>query len=145
VNQRTKAGWIPGVLILIVSMVLYGAFMRAGLEPLTFFPEWHHPLQFHVWWLLTLPVLGASAAYWSQRAGGSRRTRISAATLPVVSLMGFALLAFVADLIVDVGGGRHSVWHTLCGLGYFLLCWILAPGTAFLVGALPFLRHHLSG
>jgi hypothetical protein len=139
-NNRTKCIWLPGLVMLTVSMGMLRALISAGFRPLTFFPNWHHPLQFYTPWLLALPILGALGASWSQRGGGGRKARVLAATFPAIALAGFGLVALAADLVVDVWGGRHSVWHTLCGLGSFLLCWVLAPGLALLAGATPFLK-----
>ena len=140
-NQRTRRIWLPGFVTLTVSMGLLRVLIGAGLQPLTFFPQWHHPLQFYTSWLIALPIFGALSAAWSQRAGGDAKARLLAAVFPVVSLTCFGLLALAADLIVDVASGRHSIWHTLCGFGSFLLCWVVVPGTALLVGATPFLKR----
>lgn len=141
VNTRVRTLWLPGLVLFLASMGLLGLLIWAGVRPLTFFLNWHHPLQFYVPWLVVLPVLGAVGAYWSRRAGGGTRTRLLASVFPVLPLAGMAVVGLLADLIVDVGGGRHSVWHTLCGAGYLVVCWLLVPGAALLLGALPFLER----
>lgn len=139
-NQRSKTVWLPGLVILTGSMVLLRFLINAGVQPLTFFTEWHHPLQFYIPWLLTLPLFGAVGAYWSRRHGGRTKARLLAGMLPALCMLGFGFVALVAGLIVDVGGGRHSIWHLLCGFGWYLLCWTLAPGLGLMLGTLPLLR-----
>jgi len=139
-SERVKTLWLPGLATFFVSMSGVAILLWAGVRPLTFFPHWHHPWQFFLPWLASLPLLGALGAYWSGRAGGKGTTPILAAVFPVIAMSGFGIVALVADLIGDVGGGRHSVWHSLCGFGYFVVCWLLAPGTALLLGAFPVAR-----
>jgi len=141
VNNRVSALWLPGLVVLSVSMGLLMVLIRAGLRPLTFCLDWHHPLQFYVPWLLTLPLFGALGAYWSLRAGGGTRRRLLAGVFPVVAMAASFVVLLPIEIIGDVVvGGRHFIWHSFCGFGSFMVSWVLFPGAALLLGALPFLK-----
>jgi hypothetical protein len=63
---------------------------------------------------------------------------VLAALFPAVAELGLIAFGTVGDLIVDVGGGYHSIWHTFSGTGSFSISRVLVPGFALSVGALPF-------
>jgi hypothetical protein len=139
-NQRSRIIWLPGLVMLTASSGLLSILIRSGVEPFTFFLTWHHPLQFYIPWLITLPFLGALGAYAAQRLGGAKRERFLVGIFPAACILAMIIFGFLAELVVDVGSGRHSIWHALCGFGVFVLCWALVPGMALLLGTLPFLR-----
>jgi hypothetical protein len=139
-DKRLRAFWLPGLLMGVLSMSLLLVCVRLGVAPLTFFPHWHHPWQFYLPWLAMLPFLGALRAYWSRRAGGRTPMQLAAGLFPAMALTALGIIGLVIDIIVDVGTGRHTIWHSLCGLGYFPVCWNLAPGAALLLGTWLFLE-----
>jgi hypothetical protein len=63
---------------------------------------------------------------------------IMAATMPALAELAMIAFGTVVDIIGDVGGGRHSIWHTFCGTGSFSTSRVLTPGVALLLGAAPF-------
>jgi hypothetical protein len=82
-------------------------------------------------------VVGAIAAYWSRRAGGTVRYQILAALAPAIALLGLFLLILPFAMIVV-----HHVSHTM-RIGSFLgltVTWVILPALPLLLGAAPFLR-----
>ena len=140
-TDRIRAVWLPGLAAVLVAEGSLYLLQQAGVRPLTFFLDWHHPLQFYVSWLLLLPLVGAVAALWSRRAGGTSRQRVLAAAMPALAELGLIIFGTVVDIIGDVGGGRHSIWHTFCGTGSFSVSRMLVPGLALLLGAAPFVSR----
>jgi hypothetical protein len=132
---------LPGLAAVFVAEVSLYLLMRAGIEPWTIMLDWNHPLQFYIPWLLALPVLGAGAALWSRRQGGTPRELVLAAIFPAIAELGLIAFGTVSDLIVDVGGGYHSIWGTFSGTGSFSISRVLVPGFALFVGALPVVRR----
>jgi hypothetical protein len=139
-NKRLRAFWLPGLLMGVLSMGLLLVCLRLGFQPLTFFLHWHHPWQFYLPWLAMLPLLGALGAYLSRRLGGGTSMQWAAGLFPAIALTALGIVFLVIDIIVDVGTGHHTIWHSLCGFGYFVVCWNLAPGAALLLGTWLFLE-----
>jgi hypothetical protein len=134
-NRRVKAFWIPGLVILILSL---------GLWPVL---RWAFPmgLQFEISlrrlfalvyprWLLSLAALGALCAYWSRSAGGRVGERLVAALFPV--FVQFVILS--ARLVVTLPRTAPRHWADLFS---GLLTWVLVPALAAVMGSLPFLRR----
>jgi hypothetical protein len=98
-QQRLQQLWIPGFLILILSM-----FFLAVLQRLEFQPPilWNGPKPFFLYvpWLLSLPLLGALGAYLSCRAGGSRGAMLFVSVFPVLALTAAFLLMFPIGSVI---------------------------------------------
>lgn len=132
-NRRTKTFWIPGLASLLTASLLMTLMQWIGIRPHLF---WLGPgaMTLYLPWLAALPICGALSAYLSQRAGGDMRTRLAAASFPVLWL----LLLAVPMLPVEFAHQDFSPW----ALVYFVLGminWVAIPGCALLLGALPFL------
>jgi hypothetical protein len=139
VNERTKYLWLPGMVMLFLSSVLLMYITRHGPLPVFVWIDPRVPLLLYVPWLVTLPVFGALGAYWSRRAGGRIRARIAAGVFPVLMLAG----AFFMILPIAILFDRHIPFSMfVTSFGLLLLGWVLIPGAALLLGALPFLRNH---
>lgn len=137
-SNRVRTVWLPGLAAVIVAEGSLYVLQHSGLRPMTLFLDWHHPLQFYLPWLLGLPLVGAIVAGWSRREGGTPRQMIMAATMPALAEIALIVFGTVVDIIGDVGGGHHSIWHTFCGTGSFSVSRVLAPGVALVLGAAPF-------
>lgn len=148
-NQRTKCFWLPGLLGLIQATMFLFA-MDTIYDPSRFFREitlrpqqllqFNAPSQrmFYLVWLLVQVAFGAVAAYFSQRAGGSRAVRIFAGALPTTVILGtYVLLIPITS--------RFTTKASTSPLGVYLasamLIWVAAPVIAVFAGALPFLRE----
>jgi hypothetical protein len=95
-------------------------------------------LTFIVPWLITQPVVGAVAAYWSRRAGGAVRHQLLAALAPAIVLLGLFLLILPFAIIVDKHVSRSD---QLTGFFVLTVTWVLLPSLPLLMGAAPFLRR----
>ena len=131
---------LPGTTILLaaatgMSLVVYATPADRWLDPR--------------WQVLALPaglaflfylVLGALGAAWSRHAGGSRGERLAAGAFPLVLHAAIAGPVVGAEMLYafSLGAvGRHL------GINFInmLLVMLVAPGTALLLGVLPFARR----
>jgi len=140
-NERTKNLWLPGLVMLFLSSVLLMFITRYGPLPIFVWIDPRVPLLLYVPWLVALPVFGALGAYWSRRAGGRVRARIAAGVFPVLMLAAAFGMILPIALIFEGHGWRMFQAKALV---IFLLQWVMIPGAALLLGALPFLRNHAS-
>jgi hypothetical protein len=138
-NERTKNLWLPGLVMLFLSSVLLMYITRFGPFPKMVWLDARQPLLLYVPWLVSLPVFGALGAYWSRRAGGHVRARIAVGVFPVLMLAGAFFMILPIAILFD-RNIPFSMFVTSFGL--MLLGWVLIPGAALLLGALPFLRNH---
>ncbi len=138
-NERTKNLWLPGMVMLFFSSVLLMYITRHGPLPLFVWIDPRVPLLLYVPWLISLPVFGALGAYWSRRAGGHVRTRAAAGVFPVLMLAAAFCLILPIAIIFDGHGWRLLQMKAFVVM---MLGWVVIPGAALLLGALPFLRNH---
>jgi hypothetical protein len=163
-NYRTKVLWLPALGAFTLSATLLALFQFFGLVPLV--PRYYwlsntgisiHPF-FTVYfsWLVALPLIGAVAAYWSQRAGGNAIHRLLAAlalpigmlSVPLIATL-YLILNTLLALLLRKGAAHtgavyilHSQALALIHLAAVLVSWCLLPAVGLLLGAMPFLRQH---
>ncbi len=135
-RQRVRTLWVPG---LATALLAYGALLlltRAGVRPHILWLSSYggHAVTFYLPWLVVLPLIGAIAAAWSRRTGGSRRDSLLAAALPPLAFAAFLLCMLALSLVLET---QVPLATKVSGLGAFLLGWVVAPGIALLLGALP--------
>ena len=140
-NYRTKVLWLPALCALTLSNVLLALMQIFG--PL---PHFHwlgagksmEPFyMFGVPWLISQPLVGAVAAYWSRRAGGAVRHQLLAALAPAIALLCLFVLVIPFSIILD----KHVPYHIrLSAYLVFTVTWVLLPAVPLLIGAAPFLR-----
>jgi len=133
-QNRVRQLWFPGFLTLTLSTGLLPMLLKLGLEPRIV--SWNGPdtILFCVPWLLTLPLFGAAGAYISLRAGGSARAILFSGIFPMLSLAACFFVILPLSIVLD----RSIAFHlTLAGFLGLLLSWVVAPGAALLIGALP--------
>ena len=131
-TRRLRRVILPGAITSVVALLLIRATMAAGVEPLTLFPQWHHPWNFYLPWLASLPVVGALGAWLSGQLGGSTRDQVSVAVSPPTGLFALMLLLLIPELLFDAP--RHGILHTLCGVAYYVACWIITPAVLLIAG-----------
>jgi cation transport ATPase len=131
-NNRTKrlwlsvtATWLGALLSLIVLQQVDhpNLFLRRPV-----------PVWFPVPWLATLLLVGAAGACLAQRADAPRKARLLVATSPAL-LLGVAML-----LLVPWYFAERYPW-ALIFFASDVESFVVVPGLALLLGALPFLRQ----
>jgi hypothetical protein len=140
-NYRTKALWLPALGALTLSNVLL-ALMQVFGVPAHFYwfgigKSVQALCEFIVPWLISQPVVGAVAAYWSRRAGGTVQYQLLAALTPAIALLGLFLLILPWAMIIE------RPFAPNVRLDAFLILtvtWVLLPAVPLLIGAAPFLR-----
>lgn len=136
-KNRIKTLWFPGLAMTVVAMGLLRAAMRAGFQPQIVWLTPGISILFYVPWLAILPVVGALATYWSRSQGGSVGVRLTAALFTVVTMATIFILLMPVVVLVD----RHVPWSTfMISWTASMVGWVLVPGAALIVGALPFLK-----
>ena len=144
-NYRTKALWLPAWCALTLSNVLLVLLQIFGPPPHFYWlgagmgGEPYYV--FIVPWLISQPVVGAIAAYWSRRAGGTVLHQLIAALAPAITLLGLFLLILPWAMIVDKNVSHHI---QLSGFLVLTVSWVLLPSVPLLIGAAPFLRRRQS-
>ena len=142
VGDVRKHVWLPGVYslgIFFLCVAVIGLFFRLLYEGgILLSPDWRAQVAGASMWCFMLTGLGAGAAWWSKRAGGSRRERMLAAlflptVVTMVSLVVFLVSAIGLSLVLDA-----------YYVGRFALFGILLPAAVLIMGAIPFLRPVLS-
>jgi hypothetical protein len=135
-KERMHQLWIPGLLILALSMAFLMVLQKFGFRP-RIVGSGPSAILFYVPWLLSLPFFGALGAYLSSRVGGSRGTALLVSVFPVLALTAAFLLMFPIGLIIERFAGNHVDFGIVAtallrdGIG-----WLLIPGAALLLGGL---------
>jgi hypothetical protein len=140
-NYRTKALWFPALCALTLSNGLL-ALMQIFHVPAHFYwfglgKDVKALCEFIVPWIISQPVVGAVAAYWSRRAGGTLRYQLLAALSPAIALLGLFLLILPWAMIIE----RPSAPKVrLAGFLFLTVTWVVLPAIPLVLGAVPFLR-----
>lgn len=131
-NRRTRTLWLPGILSLAGSMGCRLILQRTVGPTQTLLNHAGLPLRHQLIWLALLPMFGAASAYFSRRAGGDRLSIILAALFPSIAMVPLWMV-----LAVKMYHPSASQWF---GLFSGVMNWIVLPGVALLLGAVPFLK-----
>jgi hypothetical protein len=146
-NDRVRRFWLPSLLTFVLATGLLATIQILGpkLWAVWWFggSRWNFVApseSVYIPWLLSLPLVGALGAYFSHRAGGSRRTVFSSIVFPVLPFLASILLVLPISLIFD-----HFIAHNIAPMSLVMAlpAWVLFPGTALLAGGLP-TQHLLS-
>ena len=158
-NYRTRVIWLPALVALTLSSILLALSQFFSLAPRFYWVSetGYIFFTFYLPWLIALPLIGAVAACWSQRAGGNAIHRLLAALAPPIGMLGVFLIGpfiglLLYMLIALFGKGAahtralHALHYTshppLIGVVAMLVSWVLLPAVGLLLGAVPFLRKH---
>lgn len=140
-NYRTKVLWLPALFALTLSNVVLALMQIFGTPPhFYWFYTGGRMAPYYVFvfpWLISQPVVGAIAAYWSRRAGGAVLHQVLAALAPAIALLGVFVLVLPFAMILE--GGPHHI-HPSAFL-ILTMTWVLLPSVPLLIGAAPFLRR----
>ena len=157
VTYRTKVLWLPALGALTLSSSLLAIFQFSGLVPRFYWlsktgMSVHPFFTFYLPWLIVLPVIGAAAAFWSQRAGGKTTHRLLAALAPPLAMLSFFLVSPYLTLPIYLllpllthrsvlrPFGLADLAFVIPGVLVLLVNWVLLPAVGLLLGAVPFLR-----
>lgn len=135
-NPRTKQLWLPSLVSLATAMLSLMFLTLLAVQPRLLYAH-RAVTMLYLPWLAALPLCGAAGAYLSRRAGGNRLTCLASGLFPAATL----LVCFAFILLDSIFGKGHAA--TLSAFLVFVWSWVFIPGTALLLGALPFLnaRH----
>ncbi len=135
-NQRSRTLWLPGLVTLTLASV--------SLMAMQFFafsrPRVHWvdggAVAIGYLWLVSLFPCGALGAYLSRRAGGSRWKAVAASLFPSLIMLGVFCIILPIGVLLE---RNPYIIHHPRYFGLALLVWIVVPGGALLLGALPVL------
>jgi hypothetical protein len=136
--------FIPGVVAYAISGLVFRFLYSRGLgvTVLRFGDQgWFY---FNWIWLVCVVPCGGVAALLSRRAGGCARQRLTAALFPVAGIAAFLILTCLTTIAVRAifNADTAPVVYVLQALAGYLISFVAIPGTAMLIGALPFLGGH---
>ena len=135
-SHTAKALWVPGMSVLVFSAAMLLVMTR--LVPPTAWVGPRPPVLLVSIWLFSYLVFGALGAYWSRRAGGSLADRFLAGIFPLtLHLATFILPIFVTMFSTVRRFPEHLEPAWLLKVA---IVWVVIPGVALAIGALPFLR-----
>lgn len=147
-KQRIQTMWMPGLVAAILTVAVSIAVDRVDS---TLFAGPHMAMFVYGGWLLILTGIGAFAAYWSRRAGGSIANRTAAALFPaatILAALGSLLTNPELKMVVIASvfsPGEVPILRILPVIANSVVGGILLPAIALLAGALPFLREKSVG
>jgi len=140
-TYRARVLWLPALAALTLSSALLALLQFTGLAPRFYWLSDRMSMDpyftVYVPWLIVLPVVGAVAAYWSRRVGGTVLHRLIAALAPAAAVLGSFLLIWPVGMIVDRQVPRQTQLYALLVM---TASWVLAPSIPLLIGAAFFLR-----
>jgi hypothetical protein len=139
-NDRSRQIWMPSLVSLILANAVLMLFGTIALKPapVTFQPLSWYPsvplLLIYMRWIALQPLTGAIGAYLSYRAGGDRRARVIAGLFPsvVMCALWFGLIPISEIFVRNRFVLQHPFYFAAGAIG-----WILVPGMALFLGAMP--------
>jgi hypothetical protein len=131
-NARTKHFWLPGLVSLGTSMLAL-FFATVYAQPRVYFAQ-HQETTLYLPWLAVLPLCGAAGAWLSRRSGGDRLACFASSQFTSAAWLSCFCFVFLVSMFLE---GDRAL--TLTSFLLFTFNWVLLPGGALLLGALPFL------
>jgi len=134
-NRRSKTLWLPGLVTFTLSSVLLMLMqMFTFSRPRAHWVDGGAVAMGYLWLLCLLPC-GALGAYLSRRAGATRSTSAIASLFPSLVM----LAVFSVLLPIGIFVERNTYLQHPRYIGLAILLWVVVPGIALLLGALPVL------
>ncbi len=132
---------LPGITMLLAAATGMSLVISSTPADRWLDPRWQaHALAAGLTFLFYL-VLGAMGAAWSRHVGGSPRERVAAGVFPLVLHVAMAGPAVGADMLHAFSRGAGGL-HLDINFINTTLIMLVVPGTALLLGVLPFARRH---
>ncbi len=128
---------LPAASSVVLAAAAFGLDQAFGPRPAAWLFKYGTVL-FYVPWLGALVLISACAAYWARRSGASVPGRLFVAVSPAIFMGG--VVTCLSLLVVLAASASGHVVHPMDAVGHFLIGWLLVPGAAGILGALPFLR-----
>lgn len=138
-SHTAKTLWVPGVSVLLLASIMLIVMTR--VVPTTLWTSPNGPWLMLGPWLLSYFVFGALGAYWSRRAGGDPRARLLSGVFPLALHLTIFVLPIIVAAVAD--SPRYPEHRQLAWLLRTSLAWVVIPGVALAIGALPVLRNSL--
>jgi hypothetical protein len=137
-NHRTRALWLPGLIILTASMGWLWILQRMTFGPRMPAPWLHASLAFmpYLVWLISQPLFGAAGAYLARRAGAERRTELTASLFPAIVMLGLWVTLIACITVTRYSHVSHQ-WPLVFAGALF---WSVLPGLAMLLGRFVYIR-----
>lgn len=132
-HQRLQQLWIPGLLSFALSTAILEVLQRSALLGYVL-----NGIGLSILWLLSLPFLGALAAWLSARAGASKRTVLLASLFPVLAMAFGFVSMFPIGFFLERVIGRSVSFPNVAS--FFLaapISSLLVPAIALMAGAMP--------
>jgi hypothetical protein len=132
-NTRTTRLWLPGLVTFTLSAVLLVATQKFGPRPLIVHAGESPVIPFYIFWLVSLPLIGATGAYLSYRAGARVSTMLVSSIFPSLVSAASILAVLPFSLLFD-----RFIAHNIAPMALVtaLLGWVVVPGTALVAGGL---------
>jgi len=136
ISRRIRTLFLPAVATLVSHGTLIALFLSLGIYDKILWREPGFSLPVYLLFWSGSVLTGALGAWLSRRAGGTVTERVSAALAMVVGkVIGYVVLLPLATWI----SGSYSLKFVYGGFSFILVKYIVAPATALLLGAIPFL------
>jgi hypothetical protein len=131
---------LPGTTILLaaatgMSLMVYATPADRWLDP-----RWQVHAPAAVLAFLFYLLLGALGAAWSRHVGGSPGERLAAGVFPLALHAAVAVPTVAADVLYALSRGGIGV-HLSINMINMILVMLVVPGSALLLGVLPFARR----
>jgi hypothetical protein len=141
-TRHARAVLLPGTTMLVAAAAGMAVTLSATPADRWADPRWYvHAIAAGLALLFYL-VLGAIGAAWSRHVGGSPGERLAAGAFPLVLHVAVVGLGVGEDMLFALSrgaAGQHLGIH-LASISRMILIMLVAPGTALLLGVLPFAR-----
>lgn len=135
-SHTAKTLWVPGVSVLLLASIML--ILMTRVVPATLWTSPNGPWLMLGPWLLSYFVFGALGAYLSRRAGGDPRARLLSGVFPLALHLTIFVLPIIVAAVAD--SARYPEHRQLAWLLRTSLAWVVIPGVALAIGALPFVR-----
>lgn len=138
-NLRTRSLWLPALASLFASSLFLLALTEISMQPPLLVRLHSGAAQWlYAVWLIGQIAFGALGAFLSRRVGGSRATRIIAATFPALVMLASCAIVIPASALME---HNDFIFHNPGRLWWGAFLWAVVPGVTLLLGAAPFLKE----